>query len=130
MVKSFFFLILTMYTQHHIANGIRDTYRCDFIDTFDPDWVDYEHYESLTRIECGTLCYERRWSCMYWGYNGSCYLLKNSVDKDKCSKEDCSSPGMKIYKVLYLYEINSVSCSFIQNIMCHKYLLFNPSFNM
>lgn len=82
---------------------VKDTYSFEFGEKLDPSWVVSECEQEIcnSRIKCAALCYQQHPSCYYWGYNGTCYILKDSLDQETCSEENCTSPGMRIYKVTF-----------------------------
>ncbi|KAG8190109.1 hypothetical protein JTE90_026679 [Oedothorax gibbosus] len=82
------------------SSGIADQfkYSLDIRDKMDPVWIRSD-LSPVSRIECAHLCFKQ--SCKYFGYSEGrhCHLLEDSVDEEQCADGECSSPGMKIYKL-------------------------------
>ena len=83
-----------------IVEGERHQFFLDIYDMLDSSWIQSKYNVVGTTVQCASLCYRQRDKCAYFGYKeATCYLLKDTVDRNVCSKEDCTDSGMKVFKV-------------------------------
>ena len=119
-------IIVSAFSLDVIVGGGRYQFFLDIHDMLDSSWIHSKYNVIGTAIQCASLCYRQREKCAYFGYKGdTCYLLKDTVDRNFCSQEDCTDSGMKVFKVKQLIYCSDYNFLFSFYLTIHLNMLLN-----